>query len=230
MQQVTTANTSWDGLEKYWYHTSTENEQLNKPRKRTTGRDCVTTKKRQKKKGTSSHQRPRWWIAKTAAATGNVQDWQERTTAEQLLFWDCKTNNDFYGHGDDGLFAIKANNKQWHYCQEEAEEPVSSQYATKLTCSNNRANRGYRPNHDVAPCRKGSLTTANTVNNGWENEPAAAHRRETHVSLKENRNRTTKRKIISCLTCQSLFHFSRAMFSLDNEPVSVRVFLFANNL
>ena len=89
----------------------------------------------------------------------------------------------------------------------------------------------YRPNHDVAPCRIGSLTTANTVNNGWEkkweNEPAAAHRRETHVSLKENRNRIPKRKIISCLTCQSLFHFSRAMFSLHNEPVNVRVFLLA---
>ena len=28
MQQVTTANTSWNGLEKYWYHTPTENEQL----------------------------------------------------------------------------------------------------------------------------------------------------------------------------------------------------------
>ena len=44
-----------------------------------------------------------------------------------------------------------------------------------------------------------------TVNNGWENEPAAAaaHRRETHVSLKEKRNRIPKRKIISCLTCQT---------------------------
>ena len=124
----------------------------------------------------------------------------------------------------------KQTTKQWHYCQEEAEERVSSQYATKLTCSNNRANRGYRPNHDVAPCRIGSLTIANTVNNGWENEPVAAHRQETHVSLKENRNRIPKRKIISCLTCQSLFHFSRAMFSLDNERVKVRVFLFANNL
>ena len=86
----------------------------------------------------------------------------------------------------------KQTTKQWHHCQEEAEERVSSQYATKLTCSNNRANRGYRPNHDVAPCWIGSLTTANTVNNGWENEPAAIHRGETHVSLKENRNRTPK--------------------------------------
>ena len=124
----------------------------------------------------------------------------------------------------------KQTTKQWHYCQQETEEPVSSQQAPKLTCSNNRANRGYHPNHDVAPCRIGSLTTADTVNSGWEIEPAAEHRRETHVSLKENRNRIPKRKIISCLTCKSLFHFSRAMFSLDNEPVNVWVFLFANNL
>ena len=114
MQQVTTANTSWDGLEKY---TGTilllRMNNWNKPRKRTTDRDCVTPKKKKKKKkkGAASHQRPRWWIAKTAAATGNIQDWQESTTEEQLLFWDCKTNKDFYGHGDDGIFAIKANNQ-----------------------------------------------------------------------------------------------------------------------
>ena len=60
----------------------------------------------------------------------------------------------------------KQTTKQWHYCQQETEEPVSSRQATKLTCSNNRANRGYRPNHDVAPCRIGSLTTADTVNSG----------------------------------------------------------------
>ena len=49
MQHVTTANTSWDGLEKYWYHTSNWEWTIeNKPRKRTTDRDCVTTKKKKK--------------------------------------------------------------------------------------------------------------------------------------------------------------------------------------
>ena len=57
------------------------------------------------------------------------------------------------------------------------------------------------------------------------------HRDEKHMyRWKKKRNRIPKWKKISCLTCQSLFHFSRAMFSLDNEPVNVRVFLFANNL
>ena len=91
----------------------------NKPRKRTTDRDCVKPKKK----------RPRWWIAKTAAATGNIQDWQESTTVEQLLFWDCKTNNDFYGHGDDGLFAIKANNQAMTLL------PARNRRASQLTIS-----------------------------------------------------------------------------------------------
>ena len=100
----------------------------NKPRKRTTDRDSVTPKKKRKKrKGAASHQRARWWIAKTAAA--NIQDWQESTTVEQLFFWDCKTNNDFYGHGDDGLFAIKANN------QAMTQLPARNRRASQLTKS-----------------------------------------------------------------------------------------------
>ena len=66
LQQPTQAGMDKRKLVPYFYWEWTIG---NKPRKRTTDRDCVTTKEKENK-GTASHQRPRWWIAKTAAATG----------------------------------------------------------------------------------------------------------------------------------------------------------------
>ena len=86
----------------------------------------------------------------------------------------------------------KQTTKQWHYCQQETEEPVSSQYATKLTCSNNCANRGYRPNHDVAPCRIGSLDDSQRCKQRVRKWASRSTQTRTHVSLKENWNRTPK--------------------------------------
>ena len=204
----------------------------NKPRKRTTDRDCVTPEKKKKeRKGAASHQRPRWWIAKTAAATGNIQDWQESTTVEQLLFWDCKTNNDFYGHNDDGLFAIKANNQAMTLL------PARNRRASQLTISH-KTHLQQQPSKSRVPSQRWCRSLQDRLFDDSRHckqrvskMSQRQHRDEKHMyRWKKKRNRIPKWKKISCLTCQSLFHFSRAMFSLDNEPVNVRVFLFANNL
>ena len=88
--------------------------------------------------------------------------------------------------------------------------PARNRRASQLTTSH-KTHLQQQPCKSRVPsqpwCRSFSLDRLfdDSVNNGWENEPAAAaaHRRETHVSLKENRNRIPKRKIISCLTCQT---------------------------
>ena len=108
-KQVTTANTSWDGLEKYWYHTSTENEQLkiNREKEQQTG---TASQRKKKEHFRTKHPNDGSPKLQQLQATTKI-DKKEPHWVEQLLFWDCETNNDFHGHGDDGLFAIKANNQ-----------------------------------------------------------------------------------------------------------------------